>query len=218
MATSTVDDMRARRVPDDELVDAAGRASSLSDLLDRLGLATTPGRRSHLRHRLLALGVTTVHWEPGGQRYSRQQLSDAVSAASSYAGVLRLLGVKQAGGTQAHLARRIRAEQLDTSHFTGQAHLRGSTRHRPEPHEVLVLLPAGSNRTKARTLRRAMVASGVAHRCAGCGLPPTWQGRPLTLVIDHVNGEWLDNRLPNLRFLCPNCHAQTATWCRTKGP
>lgn len=214
----TVEDMRARHIRDDELVTAAALSGSLGELLDRLGLSSTPGRRSHLRRRLRSLGAGTGHWQPEGRRYSRQQLADAVAVSCSYAGVLRVLGVKQAGGSQAHLARRIRGEQLDTSHFTGQAHLRGRTRGRPPPHEVLVLLPPGSNRVKSATLRRAMMESGVPHCCAACGQPPTWRGRPLTLVIDHVDGEWLDNRLANLRFLCPNCHAQTATWCRTKGP
>jgi predicted RNA-binding Zn-ribbon protein involved in translation (DUF1610 family) len=78
--------------------------------------------------------------------------------------------------------------------------------------------PAGVRRVKTSLLRRVLREAGVAYMCGACRLEPLWQGQHLTLVIDHVNGDWLDNRLPNLRFLCPNCHAQTATWCRKKGP
>jgi predicted RNA-binding Zn-ribbon protein involved in translation (DUF1610 family) len=99
------------------------------------------------------------------------------------------------------------------AHARGTA---GSRRCRPE--DVLVLRSPGSARVKTGILRRVLRDVGVPRVCGTCGLAPVWQGRPLTLVVDHVNGDWLDNRLVNLRFLCPNCHAQTATWCRKKGP
>lgn len=47
---------------------------------------------------------------------------------------------------------------------------------------------------------------------------PEWAGKPIKLHLDHVNGIRNDHRLPNLRWLCPNCHSQTVTYCgRNKG-
>lgn len=72
--------------------------------------------------------------------------------------------------------------------------------------------PPESARAKPHLLRRALIESGVPHRCAECGLAATWRGRPLTLHVGHIDGRADDCRAHNLRFLCPNCHSQTATW------
>lgn len=48
--------------------------------------------------------------------------------------------------------------------------------------------------------------------CAECGISGDWNGKPLTLQLDHINGKHSDNRIENLRILCPNCHSQTSTW------
>ena len=50
------------------------------------------------------------------------------------------------------------------------------------------------------------------YKCAICGQEPFWNGKPLTLTLDHENGINNDNRLENLRWVCPNCDRQLPTF------
>lgn len=142
-------------------------------------------------------------------KYTKEVLQEAVDASYSYAGVLRHLGLKQAGGTQSHIKRRINQLGLDTSHFTKQAWNRGNRDpKRKSWEEILTINPPGSFRTKVFQLRRAMLEYGIKYECSVCGLGNKWNGLDITLEVDHINREWLDNRPENVRFLCPNCHSQ----------
>jgi len=147
-------------------------------------------------------------------RYTDEDLAAAVAQSISIAGVLRILGIKPAGGSHFHISKRIKNAKLDTSHFTGQGHNAGRQLPRQPAEYFLRRLPVGSNRIGAKYLRRALIEVGVEYRCALCNLAASWQGRDLVLHIDHKDGDALNCLQENLRFLCPNCHSQTPTYCR----
>lgn len=147
-------------------------------------------------------------------RYTDEELARAVAASVSVAQVLRTLGVKQAGGSHFHISKRIVSLGLDTSHFLGKAAGRGRRQRRLTPDEILVRRDPDAPRAKPALLRRALSETGVPYECAGCGASGTWMGRPLILHVDHRDGDSANNERENLQFLCPNCHSQTATYCR----
>lgn len=59
---------------------------------------------------------------------------------------------------------------------------------------------------------RAKALAEYGEQCSGCGLRPTWNGKPITLEVDHIDGDRRNNIIENLRVLCPNCHSQTPTY------
>ncbi|WP_395309875.1 HNH endonuclease [Mycobacterium sp. AMU20-3851] len=59
---------------------------------------------------------------------------------------------------------------------------------------------------------RAYIEAEQAGCCAICGGTNNWQGHPLTLILDHIDGDPTDNRRENLRLVCPNCDSQLPTY------
>lgn len=134
-------------------------------------------------------------------------------ASTSIAQVLRGLGLKPAGGNYSAFHMHVERLGLDLSHFTGSAHRKGSGIAVVAPQPLWKLLVRGSTAVNKTHLKRRILREGLLlERCAICGIKE-WQGRPLCLRLDHVNGVNDDFRLANLRLICPNCDSQLPTYC-----
>lgn len=153
-------------------------------------------------------------------KYTKETLEAIVLESISVAEVLRKLGLRQSGGSHSHITKKLTDLNIDTSHFLGQRSSQGK-RHKggskkKEASELLVERNHGQ-RQKAHLLRRAMIDMGLQYKCDDCGISDLWNGKQLRLQVDHKNGNWLDDRLDNLRFMCPNCHSQTPGYNGSQG-
>jgi hypothetical protein len=143
-------------------------------------------------------------------KYTPEMLAAAAAISLSIADILRHLGITIAGGNHAHISRQLKRFEIDTSHFRRVSPNKGKpSPQRRRPEQVLTVRPKGSPRPDPSQLRRTLMAIGMPYQCAACKIEGVWLGRGLTLHVDHISGDWLDNRKENLRFLCPNCHSQT---------
>ncbi|MGW5278666.1 HNH endonuclease signature motif containing protein [Streptomyces collinus] len=193
----------------ERLQEAARGARTLSEALENLGADPRSPTRRYVRERMRKLGVDVSHFEREGVKWTREVLEAAVAASTNMGEVLRRLGLEVVGGHHTHISRRVAAYGIDTSHFRTPTR-RGRPWRARRPEDLLVEQPAGrARRVQSDRLRWAMTSTGVPERCASCGTEPVWRGRPLPLEVDHVDGNWRDNRIENLRFLCPNCHSVT---------
>jgi hypothetical protein len=142
-------------------------------------------------------------------KYTLDQLKEAIRDSSSMRQVLLRLGVAPYGGNYDVLRKSINYFDLDISHFTGQAWNKGQ-KLAPKQSIKNYLnnkVPIQSHKLKNRLLNEGY----FDHQCRACS-NTRWQDQPIPLELDHINGNNKDNRLSNLRLLCPNCHALTPTY------
>lgn len=148
-------------------------------------------------------------------KYTIEELREAVKTSYSIRQALMKLNVKPMGGNYDVFRKAVKHFEVDTSHFRGQGWNKGdhsglcaSWRKKRSLEEIL----QNGTSYQSYKLKRRLIKEGLKeHKCEACGLAE-WVGQPIPIELDHINGERNDNRLENLRILCPNCHAQTSTY------
>jgi 5-methylcytosine-specific restriction endonuclease McrA len=144
-------------------------------------------------------------------------VSALVSGAESIKQILDKIGVTPTSKAYKKLRNACAAHniQLPVFDVTGHMNRLHVLRRRTKPlSEYLVY---GTMLTNNTGIKKRLIKEGVLENaCVLCGHSGIWNGKPLSLQLDHKNGNRLDWRIENLRFLCPNCHSQTETFSGRK--
>lgn len=138
-------------------------------------------------------------------QYNDEDFRKLVNESESISDLSKKLGYTTiAGDNYRHIKARIEALNIPTSHFNKNR--KAAVKRCPE--NIFI-----ENSTAAQTTLRRWFIKGeyVPYECSICGMLPEWQGKPLTLILDHINGQNKDDRLENLRWVCPNCNQQLDT-------
>ncbi len=141
-----------------------------------------------------------------------EQLREATKESPSFRQVLKKLGLRAAGGNYEQLKRYVKEYGIDTGHFKGRGWnlgLRGIGKPRIPLEKILV---KNSSFQSFKLKRRLFAINLKPQYCENCGWAEKTSNGYLPLEIDHINGDRHDNRLKNLRILCPNCHSLTPTY------
>lgn len=159
--------------------------------------------------------VLISHWYrygmPKKRRWTDNELIEAVENSTSYRAVIVKLRLVPAGGNYVQVQNRIRDLGLETAHFSGMQWNKGKTYHTKKRATLEVLLRENS-RVQSYKLKNRLFEAGIKQRkCELCDWAQRSVDGRIPLELDHINGNRNDNRLNNLRILCPNCHSLQIT-------
>ncbi|HVS58828.1 MAG TPA: HNH endonuclease signature motif containing protein [Candidatus Saccharimonadales bacterium] len=148
---------------------------------------------------------------PKRRSWTDKQLVNAVKTNYSFRAVIGTLGLVPTGGNYVQVQARIKALRLSTGHFTGARWNAGKKYHTSTRPDLSTLLVEGSV-AQSYKLKRRLFESGLKEpRCELCGWAQKATDGRIPVELDHINGVHSDNRLENLRILCPNCHSLQPT-------
>lgn len=144
-----------------------------------------------------------------------EQFKEMIEQSWGYSDCLRKLGLDTHGGSSLDILKgRIRQLNCNITHFKTERKkfLSQLISKKNIKYSLCEILKENSNYSNISRLKQRIIKENLLeYKCDVCGLTE-WNDKPISLVLDHINGKNNDHRIENLRFLCPNCHSQTDTF------
>ena len=153
------------------------------------------------------------------KKFPKDILEEIVKKSESLSEVMRSYGLAPRGANYKRFRTMVRDMGISTEHFLGNRFKKNRNIlmvHTKESFTLDVLIKNGKGWHSSGIKDKLIEYGLIENRCSKCNQPPEWFGELLVIQLDHINGDHRDNRLENLRMLCPNCHSQTKTFCKIK--
>lgn len=145
------------------------------------------------------------------KKWNVEQLKIAATKSRSIRELLGKLGLKQAGGNYAQVKKHLENQNISTTHFKGKGWNKGMIIPKKPVLSLKEILVKNSNFQSHKLKIRLFESNIKPKHCEECGWSKISKDGRLPLELDHINGNPKDNRLINLRVLCPNCHSLKQT-------
>ncbi|NCS98558.1 hypothetical protein GW764_00030 [Candidatus Parcubacteria bacterium] len=148
---------------------------------------------------------------PRKRKWSEKDLQIAVKNSSSYRQVIHKLHLIPAGGNYSQIKKYIKEYKINIKHFKGKAWNKGMTGLKTKKTPLEKILTKNNNYQSYKLKNRLFEENLKKKKCEKCGWAKLSKDGRLPLELDHINGDRRDNRIENLRILCPNCHSLEPT-------